>query len=165
MAGKISERRLNRLLELNEKLVLENDFSKRIKVISETIKDILKVDRCTIFLYDRDCKSMWSVYIDGVSYIEVPYNKGVVGEVFKTKKIVMINDMKKNKKFNNLIDIGSGYTTNSLLAVPIFGYDGDILGVMQLINKTDGNSDFSQEDEKILNYVIGHISAYLEIMT
>ncbi len=165
MAKEISERRLNRLLELNKKLVLENSFSKRISLISQTIKDILNVDRCTIFIHDEDSKSMWSVYIDGLSYIEVPEDKGIAGEAYRTKKTIIKNSLQNDKLFNSSIDKGSGYVTKSILAVPILGYGGRILGVMQLINKIDGSEGFSEEDEKILSYVIGHISAYLEVIT
>ncbi len=164
MAKEISERRLNRLLELNKKIVLENDFAKRIKLISDTIKDILKVDRFTLFLHDKNTKSMWSVYIDGVSYIEVPDDRGLAGEVYKTKKNIIINDIQNDKNFNASVDMGSGYTTKSVLAMPIIGYDGNVLGVIQLINKIDGSSGFSKDDEKILSYVVGHICAYLEVM-
>ena len=164
MAREISERKLNRILELNKKLVLENDFSKRIKLISDTIKDILKVDRFTLFIHDKNSKSMWSVYIDGVSYIEVPDDKGIAGEVYRTNRTLMLNDVREDEHFNSSIDEGSGYITKAILAVPIVGYDGNVLGVMQLINKVDGSKGFSEEDEKILSYVIGHISAYLEVM-
>ncbi|MFK5881785.1 MAG: GAF domain-containing protein [Sulfurospirillum sp.] len=164
MAKEISERRLNRLLELNKKLAHENDFSKRIKLISDTIKDILKVDRFTLFIHDKNSKSMWSIHIDGVSYIEVPDDKGLAGVVYRKKKTLIMNDVQNDKNFNSIIDTGSGYTTKSVLAMPIIGYDGKVLGVMQLINKVDGSSGFSEEDEKILGYVIGHISAYLEVM-
>ena len=164
MARNISERKLNRLLELNKKLGLENDFSKRIELISNSIKDILNVDRCTIFLHDSNSKSMWSVYIDGVSYIEVPDDKGIVGEVYRTKKTIVSNNMKSDPNYNNLIEEASGYITKSILSVPIIGYDDKILGVIQLINKTDGSSGFNEEDEKVLGYVMNHISAYLEVM-
>ncbi len=164
MAQEIDKRKLNRLLELNKKIVAQNDFSKRIKLISDSIKEILKVDRCTIFIHDENSKSLWSVYIDGVSYIEVPDNKGIASEVYKSKKSVVINDVQKNAHFNSQIDAGSGYTTRSILAVPIVGYGGKVLGVMQLVNKIDGSSGFNEEDEKILGYVIGHVSAYLEVM-
>jgi len=163
MAQEISKRRLNRLLELNKKLADENDFSKRIKLISDTIKDILKVERFTLFMHDKSGKSMWSVYIDGISYIEIPENEGLVGKAYKTKKVYILNDLKGDKNYN-LIDEGSRYKTKSVLVMPIIGYDDDVLGVIELINKTDGTQGFSQEDEKILNYVLGHISAYLEVM-
>ncbi|NOX15799.1 MAG: GAF domain-containing protein [Epsilonproteobacteria bacterium] len=164
MAQEIDKRKLNKLLELNKKIVAENDFSKRIKLISDSIKEILKVDRCTIFIHDENSKSLWSVYIDGVSYIEVPDDKGIASEVYERKKSIVINDAHNDKHFNAQVDEGTGYKTKSILAIPIIGYGGKVLGVMQLINKIDGTDGFSDEDEKILGYVMGHISAYLEIL-
>lgn len=164
MAKQISERKLNRLLELNKKLVLEDDFTKKIQIISSSIKEILKVDRCTIFIHDPNTKSLWSVYIDGMSYIEIPDSKGIASEVFKSKKSMMVNDAQNSPYFNKEIDKSSGYTTKSILAVPIMGYGDRVLGVMQLINKLDGVGEFNKEDENVLGYVMGHISAYLELM-
>jgi len=65
---------------------------------------------------------------------------------------------------NKDIDKGSGYATKAILAVPIMGYGDRVLGVMQLINKLDGVGKFNEEDESVLGYVMGHISAYLELM-
>ena len=163
MAENISARKLNKLLELNKKLVLEDNFSKKIELISNSIKEILKVDRCTIFIHDESTNSLWSVYIDGVSYIEVPDAKGIVSEVYKSKKPIIINDAKNSDLFNSDIDKGSGYETKEVLAMPIIGYGDRVLGVIQLINKLDGKK-FTDDDIKVLEYVMGHISAYLEVM-
>lgn len=164
MTNSISERKLNRLLELNKRLVLENDFSKRIELISKAIKEILKVDRCTIFMHDSTTKSLWSVYIDGMSYIEVPDDSGIASKVFHTKEPMIVNDAQNSEHFNSSIDKGSGYTTKNILAMPIMGYGGRALGVMQLINKIDGTGAFKDEDKEVLAYVMSHISAFLELM-
>ncbi|RLA80854.1 MAG: hypothetical protein DRG78_10175 [Epsilonproteobacteria bacterium] len=164
MAKQINEKRLNKLLGLNKKLVLEDDFTKKIEIISTSIKEILEVDRCSIFIHDESTKSLWSVYVDGVSYIEIPDTKGIASEVFKSKKSMIVNDAQNSPHFNKDIDKGSGYTTKAILAVPIMGYGERVLGVMQLINKLDGIGDFTKEDENVLDYVMGHISAYLEMM-
>lgn len=164
MAKQISDKKLNKLLALNKKLVLEDDFTKKIEIISSAIKNILEVDRCTIFIHDASTKSLWSVYVDGVSYIEIPDTKGIASEVYKTKKSMTVNDAQNSEYFNKDVDKGSGYTTKAILAVPILGYGDRALGVMQLINKLDGIGQFSEEDESVLGYVMGHISAYLELM-
>lgn len=160
----INEEKLNKILELNKKLVLENDFNKKIKLISKSIKDILKVDRCTIYLHDNDTKSLWSVYIDGISYIEIPDDIGIAGEVYKTKRTIIVNDVANSPYFNESIDKESGYQTKAVLTVPILGFGGRVLGVMQLINKLDGTGKFSEEDEQILSYIMAHICAFLEVM-
>jgi adenylate cyclase len=164
MVKNLSERKLNRLLDLNKRLVLEDNFSKKIELISSSVKDIIKADRCTIFIHDDTTQSLWSVYIDGISYIEVPNDVGIVSEVYSSKKTMIVNDAQNNPLFNSDIDKGSGYMTKSILSVPILGYGGVALGVIQLINKIDGSSSFNEEDEEVLNYVMSHISAFLEMM-
>ncbi|MEA1917360.1 MAG: GAF domain-containing protein [Campylobacterota bacterium] len=164
MVKNISERKLNRLLELNKKLVLEDDFSKKIDLISKSVKDIIKADRCTIFIHDNSTKSLWSVYVDGISFIEVPSNMGIVSEVYNTKKTMVVNDCQNNPKFNSDVDKGTGYTTKAILSVPILGYADIPLGVIQLINKLDGTESFQEDDEEVVHYVMAHISAFLEIM-
>jgi adenylate cyclase len=164
MVRSISDRKLNKLIELNKKLVLENDFAKKIELISNSIKEIIRADRCTIFIHDDATKSLWSVYVDGISYIEVPSNMGIVSEVYESKETLIVNDAQNSPKFNSNIDKGTGYTTKSILSMPIIGYGGVALGVIQLINKLDGNHQFGDEDIEIVKYVMSHINAFLELM-
>jgi GAF domain-containing protein len=77
---------------------------------------------------------------------------------------MIVNDAQNSPYFNRDVDKGSGYVTKAVLAVPIMGYGNRVLGVMQLINKLDGVGKFTEEDESVLGYVMGHISAYLELM-
>ncbi len=164
MAENISDEKLNKLLQLNKNLIFEDDFTKKIEMISNSVKEIIRADRCTIFIHDKGTKSLWSIYIDGISYLEIPDDIGIASEVFKTKKIIIENDAQNSDKFNSKVDLGTGYTTKSILSVPILGYGSKILGVMQLINKLDNNSKFDDSDVEILNYIMTNLSAFLEIM-
>ncbi|MDX1808542.1 MAG: GAF domain-containing protein [Sulfurospirillaceae bacterium] len=164
MVKDISESKLNKLLELNKKLVSENDHSKRMSLLSDSIKNMLNVDRCTVFMHDEQSSSFWSICLDGISFLEVPDNTGMVGEVLKTQKTIIVNDAKNSPLFNDIIDTSIGYHTKNIMTMPIFGYDKKIIGVIQLLNKIDGSPGFTEEDQKVLSYVISHISAYLEVM-
>jgi adenylate cyclase len=77
---------------------------------------------------------------------------------------MIVNDAQNSPKFNSDVDKGTGYTTKSILSVPIMGYGKKMLGVMQVINKLDESGEFNEDDEEVLNYVMSHISAYLEVM-
>lgn len=164
MVKDISKSKLNKLLELNKKLISENDHSKRMILLSDSIKNMLNVDRCTVFMHDEQSSSFWSVCLDGISFLEVPDDTGMVGEAFKTQKALIVNDVEHSPLFNDIIDQSIKYHTKNIMTIPIFGYDKKIIGVMQLLNKIDGSAGFSEEDEKVLSYVISHISAYLEVM-
>jgi hypothetical protein len=43
----------------------------------------------------------------------------------------------------------TGYKTNLILCVPICNYDNDVIGVAQIINKTDGSNSFTEHDVEV----------------
>jgi len=46
------------------------------------------------------------------------------------------------------VDKQTGFRTRNILCMPILNYEGEIMGVAQIMNKTDGQS-FTTEDEKV----------------
>ena len=60
----------------------------------------------------------------------------------------------QDPRFNVEVDKRTGYRTQSLLCMPINDQEGEVLGVAQIMNKTDGSQVFTQADEKVLNLII-----------
>lgn len=55
----------------------------------------------------------------------------------------------QDPRFNNEVDLRTGYKTNIILCMPICNYDGDVIGVAQIINKTDHSPEFSNHDAEV----------------
>lgn len=72
----------------------------------------------------------------------IPFGVGIAGHVAETKEIVNIKDAYKDARFNSEIDLKTGYKTNIILSMPICNYEGDVIGVAQIINKTNGKKFF-----------------------
>lgn len=62
----------------------------------------------------------------------------IAGHVAETKEFVNIKDAYKDPRFNSEIDLKTGYKTNIILSMPICNYEGEVIGVAQIINKTNG---------------------------
>ncbi|MFB2918920.1 MULTISPECIES: GAF domain-containing protein [Aerosakkonema] len=102
----------------------------------------LNADRTTIFLLDEERNEFWSIVAESggkeTLEIRIPANKGIVGEVAATKKIINIPfdfyddprsiTAKEQDKKNN-------YRTYTMLALPLLNEQGDLVAVIQLINK------------------------------
>ena len=58
----------------------------------------------------------------------------------------------QDDRFNRNVDKQTGYKTNSLLCLPILNYEGDLLGVAQIMNKDSPTQEFTQEDEEVSSY-------------
>lgn len=70
--------------------------------------------------------------------IIIPFGVGIAGTVAETKDIINIKNAYDDPRFNAEIDQKTGYKTNAMLSMPICNYEGDVIGVAQIINKTNG---------------------------
>ena len=56
----------------------------------------------------------------------------------------------QDPRFNREIDVKTGYTTHSLVSMPVCNFDGEVIGVAQIMNKTDSEGyEFSDTDLKV----------------
>lgn len=69
--------------------------------------------------------------------------------VAQTKEMINIKEAYKDARFNCEIDLKTGYKTNTILSMPISNYEGDIIGVAQIINKTNDSNEFDEYDVEI----------------
>lgn len=81
--------------------------------------------------------------------IKIPFGVGIVGFVAQSKEIINIQDAYKDPRFNCEIDMRTGYKTNLILSTPICNYEGDVIGVAQIINKTNGSQEFTPRDVEV----------------
>ncbi|GBD04350.1 Cyclic di-GMP phosphodiesterase response regulator RpfG [bacterium HR19] len=108
---------------------------------------ILDCDRASIFIWDKKKKKLWSKVALGLDeIIELEPDKGIVGFVFSQKRPVIINDPYSDPRFNPDIDKKTGYKTKNIIALPLITYSGNIVGVIEGINKFE--EEFDEEDIK-----------------
>lgn len=56
---------------------------------------------------------------------------------------------RQDPRFNSAIDMRTGYKTTLILSMPICNYEGDVIGVAQIINKTNGSNEFTDRDVEV----------------
>ncbi|CAK1594286.1 unnamed protein product [Parnassius mnemosyne] len=81
--------------------------------------------------------------------IRIPFGVGVAGLAAQTKHPINIKNAYADPRFNSEIDARTGYKTELILCMPICNYEGDVVGVAQIINKTDGSKEFSARDVEV----------------
>jgi len=77
----------------------------------------------------------------------IPIGQGVAGWVAQNARTVMIADVASDERFTGQIDKASGFTTRSILAVPML-VGGEMVGVCEVLNKKTGT--FGPADESVL---------------
>ena len=122
-------------------LVESLDFDEVLRRVMDAAKKLMNADRSTLWLLDVNANELWTKvpFEDGsVRKLQIQVGQGYAGKVAATCEPLNIPfdlyehpDSETAKK----TDQQTGYRTCSLLCMPVFSPDGELLGVTQLVNK------------------------------
>ncbi|XP_064458491.1 dual 3',5'-cyclic-AMP and -GMP phosphodiesterase 11-like isoform X2 [Ornithodoros turicata] len=156
------------IFELVKDICNELDIRLLCHKILQNVTVLTNADRCSLFLvqgdreypagrwlvsqlFDVSCRST----LEQIQYEEVriPWGSGIVGYVAQSKEALNIPDCYDDARFNDSVDLKTGYRTRCMLCMPIFDRDGEVIGVAQVINKKDPNNQlvFNRNDEKVFS--------------
>ncbi|MEA2092128.1 MAG: HD domain-containing protein, partial [Campylobacterota bacterium] len=88
----------------------------------------------------------WTKVAHGIDAIRLPIDSGIVGCSITTGKKIIIDDVYKDDRFNPDIDKKTGYITKSMMVIPMFDNDNEIIGAFQVINNKGEKGIFDQRD-------------------
>jgi HD-GYP domain-containing protein (c-di-GMP phosphodiesterase class II) len=179
----INDRLLDRLKELNEigiALSRERDIGKLLELILDAAKRFARADAGTLYLFESEAQTLRfeilrndtlhtnlggssgqpikfppiRMYDDSGS----PVHSMVVTHAALTGETVNIADAYDEQKFDfagtRKFDASTGYRSKSFLTVPMHNHEGELVGVLQLINAIDPDSGeivpFSRDDQHML---------------
>jgi signal transduction histidine kinase len=86
--------------------------------------------------------------------------EGIAGWVIQTGKPMIVEDVHKDPVFSDRVDRQTGFTTQSLLCVPLI-IRGKTTGAIQVINKKNGKP-FTQEDSELLTALTQQVAVALD---
>ncbi len=148
------------LLDVFKAVSSELNLNKLIQVVMNKAAEITNADRSSLFLVDEETGELWTVFAKGLEDKVVRTKKGIVAEVAKNKKAIIVNDPYNHPHFNPAVDKKTKYVTKSILSVPVFNTANNVLGVIQAINKHTG--DFDENDLDILTGFASQIRIAIE---
>ena len=112
----------------------------------KALQQELDIDRSSMYLKDSESGDLWVMQGDIV--LRLPGDVGIAGTVATTGQVINLQDCYQDARFNQQVDRDSGYRTENMLCMAIrdtSAMEGDVIGVLQLMNKHDGY--FTDEDE------------------
>ncbi|MEJ2222625.1 MAG: PAS domain S-box protein, partial [Desulfobacterales bacterium] len=138
-------------------------LDQRLALITGEIRDLLGVEGAMVILLDEANQEFYfrEAVFDktetGTNFKEIryPVDKGLAGQVYRTGKPLIVQDVYKSPHFVRDIDRQAKYRTKSLADVPL-EIEGRLIGVLCAVNKKEG--DFDQSDIELLT-TIGNLVA------
>ena len=152
---------LSSIVEATKKLNSTLDLGELIHIILQIATRQTGAARGTVFLVDRERNEIWSLAGLGLEQevIRLPADRGIAGWVAHQGTAVRLEDAYADPRFEPDVDRKLGFTTRSLLCLPIRNEAGNIIGVLQLLNKPEA---FTDEDEAFLDALSAHVALALE---
>jgi len=166
MAGKkkqapaLGHSAVEKILEVTRQLARPLDLTTMLERVIEAGLTVLSADRGSVFLYDAESDVLHTTVATGTGELRIPADRGIVGECARTRRVINVPDCYADPRFNPEIDRQTGYRTRCLLTVPLVGYDDLLVGVMQVLNKTEGV--FTTEDERLATALAAQCAVALQ---
>ncbi len=141
------------------------DIQELMSLVMEKAKEILNADACSILIYNKKTDKLeFEVAICGEEStsellkekITLDMGQGIAGWVAQNQQILIIKDVKKDKRFFRDVDKMTGFETKSLIAAPLIGRRG-LIGVAEIINPHKKNYDL-----EILSILTKHFATAIE---
>lgn len=137
---------------------METVLQEMLQSIALKTGELLAADRTTIFLLDEEKNELWSILAknDGIGTLEIriPADKGIAGEVATFRKVVNIpfdffDDPRSGEAQKTYKK--TGYRTYTMLALPLLSEEGDLVAVVQLLNKLKSSNDATKPLQERIN--------------
>jgi len=129
---------LEKLLQISRDMVATADLDDLLGVIVERSMELLESERASLFLYEPAGDELVSKIAHGADEIRFSAKTGVAGAVVRSREILNIPDAYADERFNPEVDRRTGFRTRNILAVPLLDYSGDLVGVLEVLNRRDG---------------------------
>jgi sigma-B regulation protein RsbU (phosphoserine phosphatase) len=134
----------------------------------------LGVEAGSLYFVDNERQEIWVKTADNTARrelatgssgvatttIRLPFGRGLAGTVAATGREIILHDAYADPRFDRSFDQRTGFRTRSVLCVPIRNKESKVVGVLQLLNKTQGS--FGEKDLRFLAAISDHMAIAME---
>jgi signal transduction histidine kinase len=141
------------LLEVGTALCGTLHLRELLAAMMERVREVLDAEACSVMLVDEPSRTLrWEVALgEGAGKLQtlsVPLGQGISGGVAATGTAIRIEDAQHDPRWiGRSYDATTGFTTRSILCVPIHAHDR-VIGVIQVLNRRGG--PFTDDDQRLL---------------
>jgi len=144
---------IERLKEISTWVSSVLDLDELLELIIDTATRMMQAKASSLLLLDKKTKKLYFKVATGtkkeeVRKYELDLGTGIAGVVAEKGEPLLIPDVTKDPRWYKEISRSIGFETRSIACVPMV-VEGEIIGVVEIIDKEDGSA-ISSEDMKTL---------------
>jgi two-component system NtrC family sensor kinase len=136
-------------------IVSNHTLDQVLATVIQIINAKLKVQAGAILLVEKEQQRIRFAQVlhqgsEKLASMFLPLGKGIAGWVVSTGKSALVPDVTRDPRWESRFDTETGFTTRSILCVPLIAYD-ETIGAVELINKQVG--EFTTADLELLESI------------
>ncbi len=124
----------------------------------------MEVERCTLYICDKNNETILTMFATGIEakQIEPPMQGSIVGEVIRSNKTIIANNLSSRTGFHQQADKLTGFVSINTLCTPIRSLStGTVIGAVQLLNKKNDRA-FDSTDQSAMRKIGGYLAISIE---
>jgi sigma-B regulation protein RsbU (phosphoserine phosphatase) len=134
-----------RILDVAQKLAQPLDLMRMLGEVVDAGKSVLTADKAALWLYEPAGGDLVMKVPELKLAPRIAIGDGLVGQCLANRQIINVPDAYGDPRFRGAVDKATGYKTQSVLNVPLLGWEKQPVGVLQLLNKQIGLFDHNDE--------------------
>lgn len=155
---------LKSLNEIGQAVTSTLNLEETLTLITDQTIRLMEVAAASVVLRDDPNEEIWFAAASGDGSeatigVRLPYGQGIAGWVVGHGEPVIVPDVQADKRFFADVDKHSGFTTRSILCVPLIT-KGHTIGALEVMNKRQGT--FNQEDLELLQALAAPAATAIE---
>jgi len=145
--------RAETLLGISEILASAQTLDEVLEALVDVSAKVTDAERGSLFLHDSRSNELYSRVAQGEYTREIRFlsTDGIAGHAFTSGTGSIIHDPYADPRFNRGVDGQTGFRTKNILCAPIRSTSGEIIGVIECLNKHKGQ--FTADDLDLLEAV------------
>lgn len=154
---------LSRLLEATQSLAATVSPQAALPEIASDASQAIGCERASLFQFDAATGELHTTFTTELEIGEIrrPLSSGVAGWAARERQVACVSQPEDDPRWDREIDRITGFQTRNILAVPLISPQDDrLLGVLQLLNKRDG--DFTDFDRQLAEAFSQHAAIALD---
>ncbi len=153
-------RDLEPILAVAAKLAAPFDLTTMLREVVDAAKQVLEAERATVWLHDPRPDELVLEVATGIDPVRVPAGMGLVGSCARNRRLINVRDCYADPRFDPTTDKRTGYRTRCMLTLPLIDHKDVLVGVMQVLNKSDGV--FESADEQLATVLAAQCAIALQ---
>jgi transcriptional regulator with GAF, ATPase, and Fis domain len=144
------------------------DLDQLLPLVIDRCREALGVAGASVLLHDPATDELYFPWVASdrpevtsrLRALRFPAGRGIAGTVFGEGQAIAVDDVTADARFNSEVDRLTGITTRTIACAPLHTRGGRI-GVLQVVNRTDGHP-FTPQDVGFLEALAGSVAVSIE---